>query len=127
MIEATQAATEVIGQSEPVARYSVIHQTDYNYQSIVTLSQQYLHLTPRNFAYQQCLSHHIQVDPLPDDGSDSIDYFGNATRNLTLTMPMSAGLKYEVAYVHRYATEEADATEGLIAFKDKRKPVFGQR
>ncbi len=87
MIEATQAATEVIGQSEPVARYSVIHQTDYNYQSIVTLSQQYLHLTPRNFAYQQCLSHHIQVDPLPDDGSDSIDYFGNATRNLTLTMP----------------------------------------
>jgi enoyl-CoA hydratase len=46
--------------------------------------------------------------------------------NLTLTMPMSAGLKYEMAYVHRYATEEPDATEGLIAFKDKRKPAFGQ-
>ncbi len=47
--------------------------------------------------------------------------------NLTLTMPMEEGLKYELAYVHRYATEEPDATEGLIAFKDKRKPAFGQR
>jgi enoyl-CoA hydratase/carnithine racemase len=47
--------------------------------------------------------------------------------NLTLTMPMAEGLKYELAYVHRYATEEPDATEGLIAFKDKRKPVFGRR
>ena len=47
--------------------------------------------------------------------------------NLTLTVPMAAGLKYEMAYVHRYATEEPDATEGLIAFRDKRKPAFGQR
>ena len=47
--------------------------------------------------------------------------------NLTLTMPMEEGLKYELAFVHRYATEEPDATEGLIAFKDKRKPVFGRR
>jgi enoyl-CoA hydratase/carnithine racemase len=46
--------------------------------------------------------------------------------NLTLTMPIAAGLKYEMAYVHRYATEEPDATEGLIAFRDKRKPAFGQ-
>jgi enoyl-CoA hydratase len=47
--------------------------------------------------------------------------------NLTLTMPMAEGLKYEMDYVHRYATEEPDATEGLIAFKDKRKPAFGRR
>ncbi len=71
----------------PVARYSVIHQTDYNYQSVVTLSQQYLHLTPRNFDYQQTISHQIQVDPLPDDTSDRLDYFANATRKITVTMP----------------------------------------
>lgn len=75
------------GAANPVARYSVVHQTDYNYQSVVTLSQQYLHLTPRNFTYQQTVSHQIQVDPAPDDGNDSLDYFGNATRNMTLTTP----------------------------------------
>jgi len=36
-------------------RYRVVHQTDYSYQSMVTLSQQYLHLTPRCFRYQQSL------------------------------------------------------------------------
>jgi enoyl-CoA hydratase len=45
--------------------------------------------------------------------------------NLTLTHPMEDGLKREMDYVHRYATEEPDATEGLIAFRDKRKPNFG--
>ncbi|HTJ65761.1 MAG TPA: enoyl-CoA hydratase/isomerase family protein [Alphaproteobacteria bacterium] len=46
--------------------------------------------------------------------------------NLTLTMPMEQGLKAEMDYVHNYATTEPDATEGLIAFRDKRKPEFGK-
>lgn len=29
------------------ARYRVVHETRYKYQSAVTLSQQYLHMTPR--------------------------------------------------------------------------------
>ena len=47
--------------------------------------------------------------------------------NLTLTHPMEEGLRREMDYVHRYATEEPDATEGLIAFRDKRKPNFGRQ
>ena len=77
-------------QSEPAtaaARYSVIHQTDYSYQSVVALSQQYLHLSPRNFAWQQTVSHQIQVDPAPEDSSDCLDYFANATKKLTVTVP----------------------------------------
>ncbi len=46
--------------------------------------------------------------------------------NMTLTTDLETGLKREVDFVHRYATTEPDATEGLVAFKEKRKPAFSR-
>ncbi|MGV8897967.1 MAG: transglutaminase family protein [Burkholderiaceae bacterium] len=71
----------------PCARYRVVHETRYTYQSMVTLSQQYLHMTPRCFSYQQTESHQIWLDPSVEDGADGTDYFGNSTRHIALTVP----------------------------------------
>jgi transglutaminase-like putative cysteine protease len=69
------------------ARYRVVHETRYRYQSTVTLSQQYLHMTPRSFPFQKTESHQIWLDRVVDDMRDGTDYFGNATRHVALTVP----------------------------------------
>jgi transglutaminase-like putative cysteine protease len=69
------------------ARYRVVHETRYKYQNTVSLSQQYLHMTPRSFAYQETESHLIWLDPVVDDSRDGLDYFGNCTRHVSLTHP----------------------------------------
>lgn len=71
----------------PCGRYRVVHETRYSYQSMVTLSQQYLHMTPRSFPYQQTETHQIWVDPIEEDGVDGVDYFGNRTRHIAITTP----------------------------------------
>ena len=68
-------------------RYRVVHETRYAYESLVTLSQQYLHLTPRSFPLQQTESHLIWVNPAESDGIDGTDYFGNLTRQIAITTP----------------------------------------
>jgi transglutaminase-like putative cysteine protease len=89
------------------ARYRVVHETRYHYQSTVSLSQQYLHLTPRAFAWQDTESHLIWLDPVMSDGRDGVDFFGNRTRHLTVTAP------HDSLLVHAESTVSLRTRPGL--------------
>jgi transglutaminase-like putative cysteine protease len=102
------------------ARYRVVHETRYTYQNAVTLSQQYLHMTPRSFAYQQTESHQIWVDPLVDDGQDGIDYFGNCTRHLAITVPHTSLLVHAESTVALSARPSLAQIAGTLPWESVR-------
>ena len=67
--------------------YTVRHRTTFRYEQMVSISHHLLHLTPRSSARQQCLRSEISVDPAPAMHTRGEDYFGNATRHLTISEP----------------------------------------
>ena len=54
-------------------KYSVLHETVYNYESPVVLSQQLLHLTPRVLDFQRLERHRIDIQPAPSETSSRED------------------------------------------------------
>ena len=71
----------------PAARYHILHETIYSYESPVSLSRQLLHLTPRDCTWQRCLAHQISVTPDPSSARERLDYFGNPVRELAIEFP----------------------------------------
>ncbi len=67
------------------ARFHVLHETVYSYAYPAALSQQKLHLSPRDFDFQQCEAHTVKISPTPSETHTSIDYFGNHTTYLAIT------------------------------------------
>ncbi|GGY69194.1 transglutaminase family protein [Pseudoduganella albidiflava] len=106
--------------AEVCARYRVVHETRYRYQSTVTLSQQYLHLTPRSFGYQQTESHQIWLDRAVDDARDGTDYFGNCTRHVSLTVPHDSLLVHTESTVALFARPTLADIGGTLPWKGTR-------
>lgn len=68
-------------------RYQVSHETRYDYDNPATLSQQLLHMSPRNFYAQKCLSHSIEITPNPYEFGSNLDYFGNNSQYFAIFTP----------------------------------------
>jgi transglutaminase-like putative cysteine protease len=65
-----------------VRRYAVRHATVYEYGGDVAHSHHLLHLTPREFEHQRCLSHSVGLDPQPSSSREDRDAFGNRIARL---------------------------------------------
>ena len=61
------------------ATYLVVHTTRYTYTEPVSVSHHIARLSPRPLAYQECVQHEIQIDPVPAMTATHLDYFGNPT------------------------------------------------
>lgn len=68
-------------------RYNVHHETEYRYASVVSLSHQALHLTPRTLPHQRCHGHCLRIEPAPTHRVDEHDCFGNPLTRLEIDTP----------------------------------------
>jgi transglutaminase-like putative cysteine protease len=70
-----------------VCKYRVTHETLYKYSTIVTQSQHFAHLTPRNTAAQSVLDHALVCNPAPSEFTELHDYFGNLSSSFLINEP----------------------------------------
>jgi transglutaminase-like putative cysteine protease len=94
--------------------YAVRHTTVYEYGGDVVHSRHLVHLKPRAFAYQRCLSHSLGLDPLPSFSREDEDAFGNPTAWLEYDrahqrLAVSADMQVEVLARGRESLDAADA------------------
>src|SRR6187402_2596864 len=68
-------------------RYSIDHQTSYQYASDVLHSHHLLHLMPRPSGWQECLESSIQIEPGQHRRVDQFDAFGNPVTRIELAQP----------------------------------------
>ena len=77
-------------EEETPVRYHVVHETRYDYGSLVSLSQQQLHLSPRILAWQQIEEQRIDIKPVPNWRRDGQDAFGNPVSWIAFNAPHEA-------------------------------------
>jgi len=99
-----------------VTRYAVRHTTVYEYGGDVAHSHHLLHLKPREFEYQRCLSHSLGLDPQPSFLREGWDPFDNPITRLEYGRPhdrlsVTAEMQVEVLPRNRGSLEDSEAWE----------------
>jgi len=102
------------------ARYRITHQTCYQYDHMVSLSQQLLHVEPRPLDWQRVLSASLHIQPKPAQQHDQQDPFGNPCTRLELTQPhqalvISAEMQIEVLSRPRPGLDASLAWDEVVA------------
>ncbi|WP_434569991.1 transglutaminase family protein [Pseudomonas sp. Z3-8] len=69
------------------ARYQILHDTHYHYDSPVSLAQQLAHLWPRPCEWQRCTERQLTISPEPTTRRDEQDVFGNPLTRLAFERP----------------------------------------
>jgi transglutaminase-like putative cysteine protease len=101
-----------------MTRYSVRHTTVYEYGGDVVHSHHLLHLQPREFTYQRCLSHSLDLDPQPSFSREDSDAFGNPIARLEFDraherLAVRADMQVEVLPRSPEPLDSADAWDTL--------------
>jgi transglutaminase-like putative cysteine protease len=110
-------------------RYRVIHNTHYYYESPVMLSQQLLHMSPRDFNAQTCLSHHLEISPQPAEMLKKQDYFGNITDYFAMLTPhreLAVNSSFEVELAPRLSMSELQLSPAWETVGDNLRMLNGQ-
>ncbi len=58
-------------------KYKITHTTTYQYHSPVRVCHNLVLLTPREEPHVRCVSHRLQISPVPQISNKRTDYFGN--------------------------------------------------
>ena len=107
-------------------KYEIIHDTVYDYESPVVLSQQLLHLTPRVVCNQRLEEHRIEVLPVPAETAARDDYFGNPVTQLMLTAPHPSLSVHARTRVEVQPRPRPAATEPWEAVRDRLRNGGGE-
>lgn len=68
-------------------RYTISHQTTYEYSNVVSVSHHLIRLQPRELPYQRTASYHLEAQPTPVLLDSHVDYFGNFVSFVTIERP----------------------------------------
>lgn len=112
------AEAQLSPASAPVARYQVFHDTRYRYAAPVSLSQQLLHLWPRDCPRQRCLGRELQIEPVPTQRSDGFDVFGNPLTRLAFERPhdeLQVNARLQIEVLPRLPLHASPAWEQVAA------------